>query len=298
MSIYLAIDIGGSSIKYSCINEECQLSHKGRTDTPRDSKENLFKKIYEIVQSIDENIEGIAISMPGVIDRKNGFAYSGGALEYLKDVDLVNELELFLKKPVTICNDAKAATYAELGFGNLKGVKNGLILVLGTGIGGGIVINGDVYEGSHFASGEVSSINGNLERNCDYFYTFSGTNGIYGLSKEILKQTGEENLSGIEIFKRIREGDINVLKGVEIFCKNLAFHIFNLQAILDVDCILIGGGISEEPMLIDILKEKVKYQFENQWNVIVCPEIKACRYNNDSNLIGAFYNFQLIKKLI
>ncbi len=293
MPLYLTVDIGGSSIKYACADEQCRLSGKGKTDTPLDGKASLFETLGQIMRGVSKEVKAVAISMPGVIDRKRGYVYSGGRLDYLKNIDFAGELEAFLDKKVTICNDARAAVMAEMKLGNLKGLKNGLALIFGTGVGGGIMLNGEIYEGSHFAAGEFSSIVGNIERKKDIMCIFAVTNGIYGLKEEVFRHTGEKEVDGYEVFRRIRAGDDRMIRAMKDFCERIAYYLYNLQVVLDVERVVIGGGISGEELFIRFLKESAENYFSclADRNTIVCPEILPCRFRNDANLIGAMCNY-------
>ena len=123
----------------------------------------------------------------------------------------------------------------------------------------------------------------------NYLGAISGKNG---LSTEVYKTSNKENWNGIEIFNLIREGNNEALEGVRNYCKKLAFHMYNLQVILDPERFVIGGGISEESMLIDILREEVKKVYaSNPFFKMPMADIMPCKYRNDSNLLGALYNY-------
>ncbi len=139
----LTMDIGGSSIKYGICNLQGEFLDRGSVKTPLSSLGDLLNVIKEIHSSY-KNVIGIAISMPGVIDVIKGIAITGGALSYIDNAPLVEIISREVKKKVVIANDGKCAALAELGFGNLKDIKNGVAMILGTGIGGGIVINGEL----------------------------------------------------------------------------------------------------------------------------------------------------------
>ena len=293
MKKYLTIDIGGSAIKYGVIDEELNFTTKGKVPTPLDNIESLLQSIGELVASCQEPIAGVAVSMPGIIDNELGYAYTGGALRYINEINFKDELEAYTEMKVAICNDAKAATLAEMGYGHLKGIANGIVIVLGTGIGGGIVINNKLIKGTHFSAGEFSFIKGDVNDD-DKNNLFAFTNGIGGIKKEIFKASGLEKVEGIEAFKLIRSGNQEVLAGMQAYCDKLAFHLYNLQVILDVERVLIGGGISQEPMMIELINEAADKVFGGKFNFIKKPEIMTCQFCNDANLIGALYNFKNI----
>lgn len=148
-------------------------------------------------------------------------------------------------------------------------------MVLGTYIGMGIVIDHKVYEGSHLLAGEYSDAHMDTEK------TFKNTMAACFGKDGLERATG---LTGKELFDHL--DDERVYAGFNKYCQNLAWMLNNLQLLLDVDTILIGGGISAQPKLIDCIKENMKGL--TQWfPTLEEPVIKACKFNNDANLLGA-----------
>ena len=176
---------------------------------------------------------------------------------------------------MTIENDSRCATWAELGYGNLMDSKNALVVVLGTYIGMGIVIDHKVYEGSHLLAGEYSDAHMDLEKS--YTNTMAAYFGKDGLERAA-------GLTGRELFKNL--DDEKVYAGFDQYCQNLAWMLSNIQLLLDVDTILIGGGISAQSKLIECIKENMRGL--KQWfPTLESPDIRACKFNNDANLLGA-----------
>ena len=122
---------------------------------------------------------------------------------------------------------------------------------------------------------------------------FFATNGVQGFKNSLEKTTGKKEIDGIAAFKLIKEEhDEAALAGVKEFCLDLAHHIYNLQAVIDAERVLIGGGISNEPMFIDLVREAVDQVFDHAiFQVIPKPDVMVCRFQADANLIGAVYNF-------
>ena len=293
MKKYLAIDLGGTAIKYGVADEEMNFLSKGKVDSRTDSYESFLEDLKKILEECGEGVEGVCISMPGMIDRIKGFAYTGGAYRWVKQIPLAMQLKEELGLPVTICNDAKAAALAELGFGNLKDIRNGIAIILGTGIGGAVIIDGKLLDGSHYSSGEFSFIQEDKRAKEKSMEVFAMTNGVGGLKKAIQEASGLEDIDGLKAFKLIKEeNNETVLQGVRDFCWYLAYHIYNLQCVIDANRIVIGGGISNEPMFIDLVKEAVDGRFAQAiFPGIPQPEIMVCRYQSDANLVGAIFNF-------
>lgn len=296
MKKYLAIDLGGTAIKYGVVNENLEFIAKGKVPSRCESKEVFVEDLRKIWNELGEGTEGMCISMPGVIDRYKGFAHTGGAFTWVRQLPVASILHDELGIDVTICNDAKAAALAEIGFGNLKGIRNGAAIILGTGIGGAIMINNQLIDGSHYSAGEFSFLREDVKARENNTDIFAFTNGVQGLKNAIQNASGLENVDGLEAFRLIKEEkNEKVLQGVRDFCWYLAFHIYNLQVALDLERFVIGGGISNEPMFIELVQEAVKAKFESAiFPGIPMPEVIVCRYQSDANLIGAVYNFKQI----
>ena len=293
MKKYLAIDMGGTAIKYGVLDENLNFSVHDKITATTASKEELYDEVKKLYDAYGDGVEGVCISMPGMINRKKGFAHTGGAYKWVKNMPIATELSDYLGVPVTICNDAKAAALAEIGYGNMKLITNGAMFILGTGIGGAIIVNGNLIDGTHFSSGEFSFIRGHVDDKTNRKDIFAQTNGVAGLKAAIKAASGLEDIDGLKAFKLIKEeNNQEVLQGVKDFCFYLAHHIYNIQTIIDAERVLIGGGISNEPMFIDLVKEAVDEVFDKAWvPAIPKPEVMVCKFQADANLIGAVYNF-------
>ena len=139
MKQYLLIDIGGTFIKYSLADEQARKISGGKVPTPLTNMDDLLAVIDGFAAPLQGQFVGCAISMPGRIDTRNGIAHTGGMLSaFMWEQPFAAQVEARLGVPVTIANDGKCAAAAEGWTGALAGVENGLVLVLGTGIGGGI----------------------------------------------------------------------------------------------------------------------------------------------------------------
>ena len=168
MKQYLLIDIGGTFIKYSLADEQARKISGGKVPTPLTNMDDLLAAIEGFAAPLQGQFVGCAISMPGRIDTRNGIAHTGGMLSaFMWEQPFAAQVEARLGVPVTIANDGKCAAAAEGWTGALAGVENGLVLVLGTGIGGGIILNGKVLMGAHAAAGEVSGLVSDISKMAD-----------------------------------------------------------------------------------------------------------------------------------
>lgn len=308
MKQYLLIDIGGTFIKYSLADEQARKISGGKVPTPLTNMDDLLAAIEGFAAPLQGQFVGCAISMPGRIDTRNGIAHTGGMLSaFMWEQPFAAQVEARLGVPVTIANDGKCAAAAEGWTGALAGVENGLVLVLGTGIGG-IILNGKVLMGAHAAAGEVSGLVSNMAAmetetfEMNKVETFSdaplwaGAASATGLIREYARQ---KKLSlqgplptGEEIFAAYNAGEPEAQKALKIFARRVAVGILSLQHVLDVEKVAIGGGISAAEALLPAIQAELDWLFERCTVMpTVKPELVRCRYGNDANLIGALKLF-------
>ncbi len=290
---YLAIDVGGTFIKYAVITDECMIQEKNKIPTPQDDFEEFIGLLVELYKRVSKNckLEGIALSMPGIIDSKKGFMYTGGSLGYIENVNIVEILQNKTGVPVTVENDAKCAAVAELWKGALKDCDNAVVLVCGTAVGGAVIRNREVVSGKHFMAGEFSYILTDSKEEYTMANCLAETAGASSLIKSVSEETGipMEELSGEKAFSMANQGDEKALEGIRRHAKKLAVQIHNYQYIFDPEKFAIGGGISEQPLLLQLIKEELKKINDMfPWTLPV-PEVTTCQFYNDANLIGAVY---------
>lgn len=290
MKKYLTLDIGGSAIKYALIQDDLTIITKSSVPTPMDTLENFIETVGTIYDQYADEIEGIAISMPGIIDPDRGYSYTGGALNYIEKLKTVKVLKERCPTNITIGNDAKCAANAEIGYGNLKDVQDGAVVILGTGIGGCLVKDYKVHTGRHFSAGEFSFIKTNYHSAFSWDESWCTRNGIEGLLKRVQEQLEtEKHYSGLDIFEMANRGDEKVIQAINQFALEVATQIFNIHAIFDCEKVVIGGGISVQPLLIELIKTNLQHIFNSLGFDVVQPKIESCYFHNDANLIGALY---------
>ena len=150
--MYLVFDVGGTFVKYAWMSMDGNIQEKGKYPTPTKEGESVPEFVESLGQIYDkykdQGVEGIALSLPGLIDAENGIIRNGGGIKNLKDAHLAELLGARCDGvKISMENDGKCAALAEVWMGNAKGCKNAAVVILGTGIGGGNVINGHVQRG-------------------------------------------------------------------------------------------------------------------------------------------------------
>lgn len=290
---YLVLDIGGSAIKYALMTEKLEFIEKGNKVTPSDNIEHFIETVGEIYDKYKDYIEGIAISMPGVLDSEKGYTYTGGSLTYNDGKEIVKILQQRCPTKITIENDGKCAALAEAWKGSLKNCDDGVVIVLGTGVGGGIIRDKKIYKGKNFFAGEFSFVATNINdtQGTENWWGYkSGSRGLIGAAAKA-KNMPIGELDGHKIFEYANNNDADILKVLDDFTYKLAIQIFNLQCILDPEVLAIGGGISSQDILIEYIQKNVDKYHKTFKLDVPKPNVVRCKFRNDANLIGALYNF-------
>jgi predicted NBD/HSP70 family sugar kinase len=287
--MFLSIDIGGTTIKYGIVNRQGNILKKSAVKT-EDNKEIFLASLLTIYHEVkkDYEIEGIGISAPGIIE-KNGHMTTAGAIMSLYGENIKAFLEENTHLPVTIDNDANAAAIAEKWLGNATNMKNYICLVLGTGMGGGIVINNEVYSGANGMAGEIGwgIISGIPETGLIEDYSLnrkaavvSGLCQNYNTEKRKTDTNHEDILDAKEIFNREKDGE------------ELARTIVN-QFYED----LVGGGISQNKEFQERLQTnenelKKRHEALNRILPVIDTPIIMAKLKNDAGMLGATYQIK------
>ena len=280
----LAIDFGGTQVKSALVSEEFAIEKSLPTQSSPQTLNQAIDVIDHIVTSVEAKLSGIAISVPGTVDTEEGVIYHGGLLRYFHGFRIKEVLEAKYHLPVMALNDAT---------GHLQAVTNGAALVLGSGLGGGLIINGKLFQGSHFQAGELTFILPVQMEKVEPSLMRGVTLSAVGLITKINEVLGNSDLkNGLAAFEAINVGDKMVYPLFESYCRNLAITILNLQTIFDMETFVIGGGISAQPILIEEVNrqfDKVHHEIDFIGKIIKRPKIVACHHHNGANLIGAAY---------
>lgn len=288
----LVVDIGGTSIKYAYMREDMTMLTRGKIPTPKEGREELIEAIGKLYDGLPD-VEGIAISMPGIIDSAGGYCVMGGALRYNDDFYLRHSL--YKRCPVKIYmeNDAKCAAMAEAAAGSLKDVKDGFVLIFGTMIGGGFIKDHKLYRGRHFSAGEVSYIATAREGSPDCENVWGNRCGTPQLCRMYAEKKGLDpsEVDGETVFEAVNRGDGEARDCLHRFTREIAVQMFNLQTVLDPERFAIGGGISAQPIFIEYIRNNLNELYARCPYHVPAAEVVSCKFQNDANLYGALQCF-------
>lgn len=284
MQLFIGFDVGGTHIKHGVINENGEELTSDEYDTPDD--ESTFKQKWKAVVDKyrqEHEIVGIGVSFPGHINHHIGEAAKAGALDYLDGENLCELFAQLTDLPVTAENDANCAALGERWQGAGKDYEHFVCITIGTGIGGGIVMEGDLYRGSHYRAGEFGVLP--VGNNGEPMHEVASASGLMKACRRALAVSEEEMPDGEELFKRM-DSDVHLREAIEEWAHFLSRGIYSVISMFDPQAVLIGGGISEQEKIY-LLLDKYLQRFE-EWEALQVP-ILPCELGNQAGRLGAVW---------
>lgn len=292
----IGIDLGGTNLKIALLDLKYTVLDKEILGTQKFiKKESLIQAIIDSINKIIENnllrrvdILGIGLGLPGPVDVSKGLVHFFPNIPGWKEVNLKSILNKKLRLPVFLDNDANLMCLAEYRLGAAKGFKNVVCLTLGTGVGGGIIIEGNLYRGSNNASGEIGHmpINEKGPRcNCGgiaCLETYIGNNRLTREARRLFKrEISLEELSSLA--KRQNKKAKAIWYKV---ARHLGIALVGVVNLLNPDCIVIGGGVAN---VGKILFDKIKEIISNQAMNVQARHVKIfkAKLGDNAGLIGA-----------
>ena len=284
-------DIGGTNIAAGIIDEKNQLIAKDSRRFPRGEGinavisvcEELYRSILNQCGAAGDEIAGVGVAVPGSVLPKEGLVVDAHNLGF-HHTPLASLLEAALKRPICLINDADAATLAEHRIGALTGTKTAMLITIGTGIGGGLILNGELFRGGRGNGTEPGHM---VLQNGGRFCT-CGVNGCaeaYCSATRLCKD-GEAfgKPTAKDVIEAAKEGNEQALALFHAYIDDFGSYIASIVNLLDLERIAIGGGVSGAgSFLLDPLQADVnrKCFFET------CPKIVIASAGNDAGIIGA-----------
>ena len=284
----LTVDIDGTYIRYACMDEFMNIGKRGKIFTPQEGREDLIESVARIFEAVGD-AQGIAVSMPGIIDSAKGYCIMGGALRYNDDFYFRHALYERCKTKIHIENNAKCAAMAEAAVGSLIDVEDGFFLIFSTMVGGAYIKDRRVYGGKHFAAGEVSYIVMDREGVPGVENVWGKNCGLPQLLESYSSATGMdiETVDLQTIFDAVGKGESAAVDCLNKYVRQIAVRIFNIQTVLDPERFAIGGEISAQPLFMDSLRRQLKDLYAACPYNIPQAAVVASKYQTDANLIGA-----------
>ncbi len=290
MKKYISFDVGGTKVKHGIVLEDGTIVTKGSYSTTCDDLEVFLVDMVKMIMEYKEahEVEGVAISLPGFINPSTGFAERAGAITALDRKNLKELLEAMVPLRVEIENDGNCSALAERWSGNAVGCDDFICYTIGTGIGGGIMVNGKIVHGHTFRGGEFGFMLTQADvRGKEMLHTNSSTTSLIKRYREYKGLEKDVKVEGESIFSEAAENQ-EVDQLIHDWLEHISYGLFNLAVTLNPQKILIGGGVSAREGLIEQIQEKLE---ELEWWGFLKVEIAPCKHRNDAGMIGAVYHF-------
>lgn len=305
---YLGIDLGGTNIAAGIVSEDGKIINKLSTPTlPQRSFEEIIKDMAFLCNKllsesgIDiSEIQAIGVGTPGAVDNKKGVVLNAGNLGW-HNADIKNEMSKYFRVPINIENDANAAAYGEYAVCGID-ADDFIFITLGTGVGGGIIINKKIYRGFNGAGAELGHctlVHNGIKCSCGKagcWEAYASVSALINQTREAIernsnslmaklyKECGEVN--GRTAFDAAKAGDAAAQNVVKKYLEYVADGICSMINIFEPEVLLIGGGISKEG---DYLLNPIVDYCEKNW---FCKNIRQTRIGiaalgNDAGIVGA-----------
>lgn len=285
----LCFDIGGTDIKYGVIEDEKILYKSSMPTNYQLGQESVSNRILSVTKELMEqhDFDGVGVSCAGCVDFDYGEIVAGP--ENIKEFDNWNFKELFEENcglKVVADNDVNCFGVAEGMTGAARKYNNYLTMTVGTGIGGAIVVNGEMWRGLNFRATEFGRmlIEGGRYENLASISALIRMARIKGLTVG----------SGLDVFNLYDQKNPDAVEVVTTFYHNLAVGIANLAYIFNPEAIVIGGGVSNRKTFASELKKELKKIMVPSFYDTV--KIFNAQYGNDGGMMGAYYNFISVNK--
>lgn len=291
MKNYVSIDIGGTAIKYGVIAEDGTILIKDKIDTEAyKGGPEILNKVFRIVENYLEKYKlvGICISTAGMVDTEKGeIFYSSPLIPRYTGTKFKEVLERKFSIPCEVENDVNCAGLAERISGSAINSKITLCLTIGTGIGGCILIDKNVFHGFSNSACEVGYMN-----MFDSDFQTLGATSI--LTKKVAerKQSSEEVWDGYHIFEEAKKGDDICITSIDEMVEIIGAGIANICYVINPEVVVLGGGIMAQDTYLKPKIEKVlkKYLLPS---IAEKTRLEFAKHQNDAGILGAFYNFKI-----
>ena len=308
MTLTIGIDIGGTKVLGGVVDENGKILATQRVPTPKEGGAALTKTIADVANHLlkDHDVVALGVSAAGLISSDRETILATGNISGWNGVNLKEELNKFVDLPIFIENDANSAAWGESRYGAGVGEDHMLILTIGTGVGGGAIIDGKLLRGAHGISAEFGHIRvvpeGQLcscgARGC--LEQYASGNALMRHVREAISASPDaaynllaradgtiEGLTGHHITQAAGDGDPIALAGFNTTAQWLGAGIASLSALFDPACVVIGGGVIEAGEILlaptrAALERLIPFSGRRP-----IPKVVAATLGNDAGLVGA-----------
>ena len=317
MKYYIGIDLGGTFVKAGVVDEDYNIVAKASVDSAdvAGDAEKVADRMAECARQAlakanltMDDVESIGIGTPGSVDPNTGMIIYANNLNFL-NTPMRQYLEARTGKKIYLENDANVAAYGEVLAGAAKGYNDAIVITLGTGVGGGIIIDGKIYSGFNHFGGELGHaviVKGGRQCTCGRkgcLEAYSSATALIKMTQEAMEANKDsklwevaktlEEVNGKTAFDAMRLGDPVGAEVVNQYIQYLGCGLANFVNIFQPEVLLIGGGLSKEgETLLAPLREILK---EETYGIsgVKSTTLKTCALGNDAGTIGAAFLWKI-----
>lgn len=293
MPLYAGFDLGGTQLKYGLVDEQAKIIFKSKAPTPPTIQElfHLLQGLWEFLKKRgNQKIRAVGFGFPGIFSLKEKKIFQSPNYSELDNFDLFPTLSEFIEVPFWVENDANMAAYGEWKAGSGKGMTSMVLLTIGTGIGGGVILDRELWQGSCGFAGEIGHIVVNpdgLKCKCGIqgcLETEASATAIIRNYRDLQKT--DEDISAEEVYQRAHRGDERARQSFERAGYFLGIGLGIIINFLNPEKIILGGGVmtAGEFLLRPTIEEARRRSYRASF---ACCSIEKALLGNDAGLIGA-----------
>ncbi|MEY8347245.1 ROK family protein [Bacillus cereus] len=296
---FVCFDIGGTFIKYAMIDEQGTIYEKGKMQTPiRNQKKEILHRICETIRKLETNhaIHSVGISSCGLIDHERGEIIFSANIPGYSGTKIADYIYRETGYTAVVENDVRSACIGEMWKGAGIGKEHIVLITLGTGIGSGIIINGQMLQGANGLAGELGHmtiVHNGEECSCGgkgCYERYASTSALIRQYKEASRLQGIDidTIAGEEIIERINNGEQLAKDVYEQFLQYVVTGLVNITHMFNPELIIIGGGIAEQgESFLKQIQERFQHEvmdiYQNKTNILLAA------LHNDAGVYGACY---------
>jgi glucokinase len=308
MTLTIGIDIGGTKVAGGVVDGDGRIVAKTRRETPGQDPHQIADVIAEVVAELraEHDVAGVGIGAAGFVDAECARVLFAPNLPGWRDEPLRDEVQQRVELPTVVENDANAAAWAEARFGAGRGMRDLVVLTVGTGIGGGIVLGGEIYRGAFGVGAEMGHmevVRDGLECGCGQhgcWEQYATGRALGRVARRLAEEqpergaalreasgAGLHDLTGVEVTTAAQGGDPLAVQAFTEVGDWLGHGMASLASLLDPAVFVVGGGVSEAG---DLLIEPAKAAFQARLSGSAyrpIAEIRVAELGNDAGLVGA-----------
>jgi len=242
----IGVDLGGTNVRAGKVVGQKIKDHRTRAITSQGTQDLVLQEIRETISAVlDKQVSAIGIGVPSLVDVDKGIIYTVENIPSWKEVPLKDILEQSFQVPVYVNNDANCFALGEFYFGAGRGLHDLVGMILGTGLGAGLIINGKLYCGRNCGAGEIGTIP-HREHTVEYYCSGQFFQHQYGVD-------------GGTLYEQARQGDAQALEKFAVFGDNLGHAVMIALYAYDPEIIIMGGSVSKAwPFYEKALHRKLK----------------------------------------